>query len=56
MPSFGPIELIVLLIVLAFIVGVVMLVIKLIGRASNGGQRSRIETLENRVRELENRP
>ncbi|WP_157451125.1 hypothetical protein [Deinococcus puniceus] len=56
MPNFGPIELIVILTMLAVIVGVVMLVIKLIERASNSGQRSRIETLENRVRELENRP
>ncbi|MDB5046067.1 MAG: hypothetical protein JWQ08_2117 [Deinococcus sp.] len=56
MPDFGPIELIVILTMLAVIVGVVMLVIKLIGRASNGGQRTRMETLENRVRDLENRP
>lgn len=53
MPNFGPNELILMVLMLAVIVGVVVLLLKLIGRATGGGQRTRIDTLERRIRDLE---
>ncbi|UBV45071.1 hypothetical protein LAJ19_18275 (plasmid) [Deinococcus taeanensis] len=55
MPSIGPIELIVLLIVFAVLLGGTFLAVRLISRAWKAGPSQQVRDLEERVKDLERR-
>lgn len=55
MPNLGPMELIMIALVLAVLLAWILLIIRVIRVAWDGGNARRVQELEARVQELENR-